>query len=82
MVSGNIPIWGPDGTSSNTIPGAKAAAFITKISDVYNNYYTGGEKRDERKYVSSDWSQGSLQLMFVGEVDSFVTGSNGNFTVK
>ena len=81
-VSGGVPIWGIDGTPTNTISGADMAKYITGVSDVYNNYYTGGEKRDTRNYVSSDWTKGTLRLSFVDKLDDFVTGSNGNFTVK
>jgi hypothetical protein len=81
-VSGIIPIWNFDGKPSNTISGADAAKCISGVSDVYNNYYTGGEKRDTRNYVSSDWTKGTIRLNFVDKLDDFVTGSNGNFTVK
>jgi hypothetical protein len=81
-VAGGIPIWGIDGTPSNTISNAEVAKYIINVSDVYNNYYTGGEKRDTRLYVSSDWTKGTIRLSFVSQLDNFVTGSNGNFTVK
>jgi hypothetical protein len=81
-VAGGIPIWGIDGKPSNTISGADIAKYNISISDIYNNYYTGGEKRDTRNYVSSDWTKGTIRLSFVDKLDDFVTGSNGNFTVK
>ncbi len=70
-----IPIWNP-------ISGAGVSKFITSISDVYTNHYTGGEKRDDIQYVSSDWTKGKISLNFVSQLDSFVTGSNGNFYPK
>ncbi len=70
-----IPIW-------NAISGAGVSKFITSISDVYTNHYTGGEKRDDIQYVSSDWTKGKISINFVSQLDSFVTGSNGNFYPK
>jgi hypothetical protein len=81
-LSGPIPIWSPENFPVNTISGATVAQYITSISDVYNNYYTGGEKRDASQYVSSDWSNGLLSIKFVDKLDPFVTGSNGNFSAN
>lgn len=81
-VAGGIPIWGIDGKPSNTVSGADVAKYVSSVSDVYNNYYTGGEKRDARNYVSSDWTKGTIRLSFVDKLDDWVTGSNGNYTVK
>jgi hypothetical protein len=78
-LSGGIPIWGPDGTSFNTIKGASVSKYVSSISDIYNNYYTGGEKKDHYEYASTDWSDGSISIPFSTKLDPWVTGSNGNF---
>lgn len=75
-VSNGIPIWGPP------ITGPGVSKYIVSISDLYTNYYTGGEKRDDIKYVSSDWTKGQIVIGFVNKLDDFVGGSNGNFYPK